>query len=1333
MRTFVLALLFCMVSAAPASGAFYRIVSTERGSVTVECTIPEPRVIPAEETGEKRLSRVFIDGFHPLDVEGQPVVPVRRLLFEVPSDRGVTFDLLQEDAGFREGVILFIARSVEPADVGRETRAQAPPLSEQRFARLAGIERIRGRYYACVDVYPVLYDAEGSRISCARRLLFRLSFPQAEESTAGKRSSLVGGLVVNDEQSASWQRPALRRSASERTPFEFSRSNNWVKIRIKEKGIYIITYNDLLTAGAYPANIDPGSLRLFSSEPLAEPDSIAAGGSFRDEYHLQEHALLYRGSGNEAFQPGDTVFFYGIGVDGWADDLDPAVDGREYRKHPSANENVYWLTWGGDFTGTPRRMAERSVAPIGSPGPDTTITWYEDRVHREENVLYDPIYTDDRWYWSFLKAAGASSFSNDFYLSGIADGTGAMKTKAFGPYRIGDIQNAATYRINGVTVGTLEWNAQYGYNPASMKTLETPLSGLREGQNTFTVTKPLNDEMYVFWYEIFYRRRLLASDGALEFRAPHWPGTGGFRLDGFASGERLLFDISFDESPVLCVDWRRESGGLSFEDTLRSYAHHYVAVSRSNFKRLSGPDKSGTMALVNVPSLRDEGICPHMVIIYHERFRTAALMLKSHRERVLPGVEHPVVRAVGIEDVYNNFSGGRKDPIAIRNYLKFLYDADSCSPGGEPALTYVLLIGNGTYDQRDFLKQGNDFIPLYMNIHYSNESEAIEDEDFLVKLDDINDRAPDVAIGRMSVLTEQEANAWAQRVIDYETAPEYGAWRNEVILVADDEHSTVRQDDFEFQVALEDLTKDSGPFPRVVDFKKIYLHVYPFLGDVKPAARKDLIEEWSDGALIMNYNGHGSPLQMADERVMVNSDIYSLTNGIRRPLMLSFSCSVGDLESPYHRSMAQNMVTFDEGGAIGTIAAAAPTFLYPNMLLNELIYTELFMSKDSTGTRPVGTALQRAKYEIVSREGYESNNVKYMLLGDPAMRLGLPAYTIEHETAVVDSMYTGERYRVNGSVMVGGRVFTSFNGIADVTVQEAEHDVHEVIVSGGMRFVLEYTMPGEDLFRGTVDVTAGRFAVEYVVPRRCHTGPKARIRTYATSSLVDAVGACDTLRIFQADTVRPNIEPPTVNLYFAGQATKVKAGAKLLADISDPDGIAILGTDPQSSIFLEFDGSGYPVFVTDYFTYDHGSYTRGTVEYPLSAGFSSGPHTVLIKAFDNLGQSSSDTLRFEIVEESLFEVSNVFNFPNPFSEYTNFVFQITNPADVNLAVYTVSGLKVWERRIAAEEGFNSISWNGSDQAGDKIANGTYLYVLDVDFRDSFHRRETVTGKAVFLR
>jgi hypothetical protein len=1325
MKRLLLASALCAAFASPAFAGLSRVVSTSPGSVTVEFVIPDPSVTSIETEGAERLSKVLLNGFFSLEVEGSPILPVRRFFFAVTSPENVRMDVLEEESFFMSGVLPAVALAKGNLGSQRAALDKAPPLADQRFVRLSGVERVRGVYCAFVDVLPVLYDPAAKGLSCARRLVVRLSFPPAETGGAGgKKGFLAGDLFVNGEQAASWSLPRKAAAGAPRTPFEFALSSNWVKIGVKEKGIYIVTYNDLLTAGANPAAIDPATLRLFSGGPYAEPDSVNSGGTFRDDYHFTEHAILYRGQGGGSLQPTDTVFFYGLSTMGWADDADPSASPREYLKHLYDSTNVYWLTWGGDFAGAPRRMVERDVAPLYSPG-DTLIAWYEERMRAEKDLYYDPIFVDDRWYWNHLQMNGSTSyFQNDFYVSDVADASGVMKTKAYGPYNYLSYVNSATYYINSVVVGSMTWVVPDGYKPWNMKTLEVPVSNIVEGRNIFGASKPVNNDMYIFWYEIFYHRRFKASGGSLHFGVPERSRRARYQLEGFAAEEKLLFEVTFDESPVLCTGWQAAAGGFVFEDSLQGRPRRYEAAARSALKK-------GSLSFESVPSLRDESACPDMVILYHENFRDAALTLKAHRERVFPGVANPVVRAVDIEDVYNNFSGGHKDPVAIRNYLKFLYDKGGCGGGGDPALKYVLFLGNGTFDTRDLLGQKNDFVPLYINVHYPVESEAVEDEDFFVKLDGGVDRAPDLGIGRMSVLTSREANAWVQRIVDYEARPERGIWRDKVILVADDEFSTSTTYDFLFLADTEDLAVRTGPFPTPLDIEKIYLKFYPFDGDVKPAARKDLLQKWSDGALIICYDGHGSPVQMADERVMVESDIYSLTNGGKRPLFLSFSCSIGDLESPYHRSMAQSMTTNDAGGAIGTISAAAPTYGDMNTPLCDAIFECLFTSKDSTETRPVGYALQLAKYDVVSHHGYEINNSKYALLGDPALRLAVPTYRVEHETAGIDTMRTGERYRVAGTVTAGGHAFSSFNGTAEVIVQEAESKIRQPdSIAAYVRYV---NFSGKELFRGTVDVVAGRFSTEFVVPRRCHTGPDARIRSYVSSPDIDGVGACDTLRIVQAETPRPDLEPPSVHVYFSGQATKVKAGARLIADIADPDGIAILGTDPQSSIFLEFDGSGFPVYVTDFFTYDHGSSTSGRVEYPLSAGFAPGPHTVMIKAFDNLGLSSSDTLRFDIVEEELYELSDVFNLPNPFSKSTNFIFQVTNPAEARLAVFTVSGIRIWEQRIAASEGFNSIYWDGRDSAGDTIANGTYLYVLDVEFRDSFHRQETVRGKVVLLR
>ena len=132
--------------------------------------------------------------------------------------------------------------------------------------------------------------------------------------------------------------------------------------------------------------------------------------------------------------------------------------------------------------------------------------------------------------------------------------------------------------------------------------------------------------------------------------------------------------MTADESPVLCTGWQPASGGLVFEDSLQGRPRRYAAVSRAAFRKgdLSYASRAVAQGRERLPGYGDP---------VSRDFRDAALILKAHREQVFPGVGSPVVRAVAIEDVYNNFSGGHKDPVAIRNYLKFLYDRSDCGGG----------------------------------------------------------------------------------------------------------------------------------------------------------------------------------------------------------------------------------------------------------------------------------------------------------------------------------------------------------------------------------------------------------------------------------------------------------------------------------------------------------------------------------------------------------------------------------------------------------------------------------------------------------------------------
>ncbi|MBN1163527.1 MAG: hypothetical protein JXB45_03035, partial [Candidatus Krumholzibacteriota bacterium] len=1308
-----------------ARASSYRILSSGPGSVTVEFLPGVPELTQLGIKDGVALTKIDLPHYIPRRIEGRPVVPMQRFIFEVPAQRGIRLQVMEKDLAQAENFLPEVWFSAEtPIEEHFRVLLESDQEEDAGYAVLAQVGIYRNRYLALVDIFPVNYDRESRALVYAKRLVVRLSFPPVYVSArpaAGK--NVDDRYIVNAAQASTWAvRPGLKAPA-QRTPYELSYSDKWIKLKVTDAGLYTVDYNDLLSVAVNPLDIDPATIRLYSTGPIQQRDSVGNGGSFEEDYHMLEHDIIYRGEGSGSFLPGESIIFYAAGIKGWSNTLDPRADDNYHYDHRYALEAVYWLTWEDGFPGPPPgRMDSRNVSPGPAP-PDFEIDSYEERLHKEYDRAYDAIYTDDRWYWVKL-GLYSTSFVDNFTLSDIAGGSGKIRMLGYGPYDNRSLHNRATGYINGLEAGQLHWTVVNGrFYP---DTLEVSLTNLAEGSNIFKIDKPDSNIMYLLWYEIYYDRYLRAQGGRLDFFTPPTPGRARFEMSNFTSPDPTLLDVTWYRNPVLLTGWQNEGGAIRFDDDLGTVPAHYVAVEDGALRK-PGLEVASRMG-GDLPSLRDETEAPQMVIIYHNRFEEAALTLRNFHSLNLPHAGQPVVKAVDIEDVYDNFSGGMKDPIAMRNYFKFLYD--NFREGDDPVLRYVLLVGNGNYDPKNITRTGSDYVPLFINFHEMLRS-ALENDDFFTKLDPGEDALNDLAIGRMTVLTEREANHWANRIVRYQSDVDLGSWRNKIVLIADDELSHYPAD-YCFTVDCEEIAVGEGNLPNFLDLKKLYMHDYPFFGTQRVGIKEDIRDEWNEGALVVTYIGHGSPINLADESMMTISDIFALKCGPREPLFMAFSCTVANMDDPFKRSMGQEMVVNEGGGAIAVIAATDGTIGYYNRELGVSLFDYLFTSQDSTGTEPIGYALQLAK--VKWNNPFVTNSASYALLGDPALRLAVPAYTVEYDVSGMDSMYTGHRYWVNGSMLVNGSVQTSFNGQAQVIVQESPRLVDEGIVVNcyGTSNEIKYYLPGREIFKGTVDVVEGRFGIDFVIPLRCRTGLNARVRSYLSSPGIDAVGSVDTLLLIPSASLPPNAGPPVIDMFFPGQATRVKEGAILHVSISDPDGIAILGSDPQSSIFLEFDQDGIPIYITEAFEYYPNSSASGEIKYSLEKK-SPGPHTVMVRAYDNLGMAASDTLSFEVVEEGLFTVSDVFNLPNPFTESTNFIFQLSNDADVCLRVYNVSGVEIWRKNIVGREGFNSIYWRGRDFAGSRLANGTYLYILEVVFRDSFNRKEIVKGKVVLLQ
>jgi hypothetical protein len=114
-----------------------------------------------------------------------------------------------------------------------------------------------------------------------------------------------------------------------------------------------------------------------------------------------------------------------------------------------------------------------------------------------------------------------------------------------------------------------------------------------------------------------------------------------------------------------------------------------------------------------------------------------------------------------------------------------------------------------------------------------------------------------------------------------------------------------------------------------------------------------------------------------------------------------------------------------------------------------------------------------------------------------------------------------------------------------------------------------------------------------------------------------------------------------------------------------------------------------------------------------------GEYRLLVNGKDASGNASAVldyAISFKVITVS--SISNLLNYPNPFSTSTCFVYTLTgseSPANFRLQIMTVSGRVV---RDVTESEFgplhagthqSSFCWDGKDQYGDRLANGVYLY------------------------
>lgn len=828
------------------------------------------------------------------------------------------------------------------------------------------------------------------------------------------------------------------------------------------------------------------------------------------------------------------------------------------------------------------------------------------------------------------------------------------------------------------------------------------------------------------WFEILYSRPFEVSNDSLLFTSPDTTATIEYAVSKFSSHDVYVFEVSQDTSVKEVTD-------LVFDPVDASMVRFQVEQTSGSVRSFAAVGPKGFKTPSNVKKISNSNLHgtiggSNFAIISPPDFLSEAQRLQAYRQ----SHDQLSTTVVNLDQVYNEFSSGMLDPVAIRDFLRFAQTRWTIKP------QYVLLFGAGNFDYKNIKTTEKNWVPPYETLESNIQVETLASDDYFVFLDPTARRIS-MPIGRLPVRSLQQAQAVVDKIIAYETTAPYDSWRNRITFVADDGLTTSGDDGSIHTDQSETLAQQYTPDSFTKD--KIFIVMYPTVntstGRTKPTVNQGIVEAINRGTVILNYTGHGNTIQWAHEKIFsVDQDFQSINNKGRLFFCVAATCDFARYDYPLEISAGEQLILMPERGAIAGVTADRIVYSGDNAILNNTL------SKYSTCTdaqgKPVrlGDAMWQTKQELNS-----INDMKHHLLGDPTLRLAFPRARVSIDSvngqAVSTLVTIGalSRVKVNGSVVrPDGQPQSTLQGRALLEVFDAKR---KVLVPEWGDYSFEVN--GSLIYRGEVSMRNGAVQGIFPIPKDVSYGDnRSRIDFYAWSDSTDAAGYTENIAIRGTSTAAVDSVGPSIHVYFEDQSFRpgdiVGPDATLIVDLADSSGINTSTAGIGHKLEATLDSSPRAIDLTNFYRGNLDTYQNGQVQYQFS-GLAEGRHTIAVKAWDIYNNASTAQADFEVRSTSPLKIYNVFNIPNPFVHATTFTFQrsTTDPIDVEVKVYTVAGrlIQVIETSSVVDR-FVQIPWDGRDRDGNEIANGVYLYRVIAKTLDKTSTSEAL-GKLAVVR
>ena len=721
------------------------------------------------------------------------------------------------------------------------------------------------------------------------------------------------------------------------------------------------------------------------------------------------------------------------------------------------------------------------------------------------------------------------------------------------------------------------------------------------------------------------------------------------------------------------------------------------------------------------------------------------------------------VNIVAADQLYNEFSSGTPDANAYRRYLRMLQDR-AATEADMPK--YLLLFGDCVWDNRMLTADckrfdPDDFLLVYESENSFSETVCYAGDSWMGILaegagSDARRELQDVGVGRFPVTTVAEAKIMVDKTINYSKNQNGGAWQNTIMFMGDDGNDNIHMKD------VDSVANSVGrDYPNFL-IKKVMWDAYTressATGNTYPEVSKIIRQQQANGALVMDYGGHGNATLISHESVLGLSD-FSESRTSNLPLWVTAACDIMPFDG-VTETIGESAVLNEKGGAVAFYGTARTVFTSANKYINHAFMKRVLSLQDGKpialgeahrlaqndvmlGTNRYPTPTREDPNKTSPEQDNTENHLQYSLLGDPALSLNLPTaqVVVDEIDGVAVGSGTMPTVKAGSVIKMKGHVagVEGFNGVVTATVRDTQEEITCKLnnTSGdGAEVAFKYLDRTKTLYHGSDSIRNGQFELTFAVPKDInYADGQGMINLYAlnTDKTIRANGSCDQFIVGGSAEAKNDSVGPSIYCYLNSPSFvdggNVNSTPYFVAEIKDKDGINAAGSGIGHDLQLVIDGDMAKTYtLNNNFSYDFGTYTSGSTFYSIPE-LEEGPHRLQFRAWDIQNNSSTAVLHFNVVKGLRPQLFNIGVTNNPARTSTTFIIshdRMESNMDVVIELFDAAGRQMWRH---AESGVSAtgnytVDWDLSVDGGRPLQTGVYLYRVKVSSEGSSYVSKT---------